>query len=56
MAVIQAGFVRATNDIDLLIETSSENQGRARRALMALPGAPAREPGRDAPFRLGASP
>jgi hypothetical protein len=27
MAVIQAGFVRATNDVDLLIDTSPENQG-----------------------------
>jgi hypothetical protein len=37
MAVIQAGFGRATNDIDLLIDTSQDNQGRVRRALMALP-------------------
>lgn len=37
MAVIQAGFGRATNDIDLLIDTSQENQERVRRALMALP-------------------
>ncbi|MGH7820025.1 MAG: hypothetical protein ACREQ9_09640 [Candidatus Binatia bacterium] len=37
MAVIQAGFGRATNDIDLLIDTSQENQGRVRQALMALP-------------------
>ena len=37
MAVIQAGFGRATNDIDLLIDTSHENQDRVRRALMALP-------------------
>jgi hypothetical protein len=37
MAVIQAGFGRATNDIDLLIDTSRENQERVRRALMALP-------------------
>ena len=37
MAVIQAGFVRATNDVDLLIDTSPENQERVRRALMALP-------------------
>jgi hypothetical protein len=37
MAVIQAGFGRATNDIDLLIDTSQENQGRVREALMALP-------------------
>jgi hypothetical protein len=37
MAVIQAGFGRATNDIDLLIDASAENQDRVRRALMALP-------------------
>jgi hypothetical protein len=28
---------RATNDIDLLIDTSPDNQDRVRRALMALP-------------------
>lgn len=37
MAIIQAGFGRATNDIDLLIETSQENQDRVRKALMSLP-------------------
>jgi hypothetical protein len=37
MAVIQAGFGRATNDIDLLIDVSQDNQGRVRRALMELP-------------------
>ena len=37
MAVIQAGFGRATNDIDLLIDTSPDNQNRVRKALMALP-------------------
>jgi len=37
MAVIQAGFGRATNDIDLLIDISQENQDRVRRALMTLP-------------------
>jgi len=37
MAMIQAGFGRATNDIDLLIDTSPENQDRVRKALMALP-------------------
>ena len=37
MAVIQAGFGRATNDIDLLIDISAENQDKVRRALMALP-------------------
>jgi hypothetical protein len=37
MAIIQAGFGRATNDIDLLIDTSQDNQDRVRKALMALP-------------------
>jgi hypothetical protein len=36
MAVIQAGFGRATNDI-ALIATTPENQDRVRQALMALP-------------------
>lgn len=36
MAVIQAGFPRATGDIDLLIDTSLPNQGRVRQALMKL--------------------
>jgi hypothetical protein len=43
MAVIQAGFVRATNDVDLLIDTSPENQERVRRALMALPDGAVRD-------------
>ncbi len=37
MAVIQAGFPRATGDIDLLIDSDPENQERVRRALMKLP-------------------
>lgn len=37
MAVIQAGFVRATEDVDLLIEASSDNVARVRRALSSLP-------------------
>jgi hypothetical protein len=37
MAVIQAGFPRATGDIDLLIDTSPTNQERVRYALMRLP-------------------
>lgn len=37
MAIIQAGFGRTTNDIDLLIDARQENQERVRRALMALP-------------------
>ena len=43
MAMIQAGFVRATVDIDLLIEMSKENQERVRRALMSLPDQAVRE-------------
>lgn len=43
MAVIQAGFGRATNDIDLLIDTSAVNQDRVRQALMALPDQAIRE-------------
>jgi hypothetical protein len=43
MAVIQAGFGRATNDIDLLIEASSENQERVRRALLELPDGAVRD-------------
>lgn len=37
MAMIQAGFIRATEDIDLLIDSSMENQDQVRKALMALP-------------------
>jgi hypothetical protein len=37
MAVIQAGFPRATGDIDLLIDASPVNQRRVREALMGLP-------------------
>jgi len=37
MAVIQAGFVRATEDIDLLIDTSPANIARVREALRSLP-------------------
>jgi hypothetical protein len=47
MAVIQAGFGRATNDIDLLIDTSQENQQRVRRALMALPDQAVRDMAQD---------
>ncbi len=36
MAIIQAGFGRATNDIDLLVDASQENQARLRRALLDL--------------------
>jgi hypothetical protein len=36
-AVIQQGFTRATEDIDLLLEASQENQLRVRKALESLP-------------------
>lgn len=47
MAMIQAGFVRATEDIDILIEMSKDNQTRVRKALMALPDQAVRELGDD---------
>jgi hypothetical protein len=37
MAMIQAGFVRATEDIDLLVDTSPANIARLRQALLSLP-------------------
>lgn len=37
MAVIQAGFVRATEDIDLLVDASADNIERIRGALSVLP-------------------
>ena len=37
MAMIQAGFVRGTEDIDLLIDSSKENQAAVRKALEILP-------------------
>src|SRR5450756_166497 len=37
MAVIHAGFLRATEDIDLLIEGTPENQQNVRAALEKLP-------------------
>ena len=37
MAVVQHGFVRATEDIDLLVDVSPTNQDRIRSALMGLP-------------------
>ena len=43
MAVIQAGFVRATADIDLLVDAASENQEKIRAALMQLPDQAVRE-------------
>src|ERR1041385_6937635 len=37
LAVIQAGYARATDDIDLLVETSLENEARVIEALLILP-------------------
>lgn len=37
MAIIQAGFVRATEDIDLLVDASPDNIATLRRALLSLP-------------------
>jgi len=37
MAVIEHGFLRATEDIDILVESSRENQLKVRRALEILP-------------------
>ena len=43
MAIIQQGFLRATEDIDLLLENSRENQARVRKALEILPDQAVRE-------------
>jgi hypothetical protein len=43
MAIIQQGFLRATEDIDLLLENSRQNQARVRRALEILPDRAVRE-------------
>jgi len=43
MAIIQQGFVRATEDIDLLIDDLPENQDRVRQALMGLPDGAVKE-------------
>jgi hypothetical protein len=43
MAVIQQGFVRATEDIDLLLEASKENVERVKKAMMTLPDQAVRE-------------
>ena len=37
MAMIQAGFVRATEGIDLLVDADRDNLGRLRAALLDLP-------------------
>ena len=36
-AVMQHGFTRATEDVDLLVESSAENQARVKKGLEALP-------------------
>lgn len=43
MAIIQAGFVRATEDIDLLVEATPQNLARVRTAMMALPDGAVRD-------------
>ena len=42
-AIIQHGFVRATEDVDLLIDVSPDNFGKVQRAMMALPDGAIRE-------------
>jgi hypothetical protein len=43
MAMNQQGLLRATEDIDLLLERSRENQGKVRKALEVLPDKVVRE-------------
>ena len=43
MAIIQAGFVRATEDIDLVVDASPANITRVRQALLSLPDRAVRE-------------
>lgn len=43
MAVIHAGFIRATEDIDLLVDASPENFERIQEALSVLPDKAVRE-------------
>ena len=47
MAMIQAGFVRATEDIDLLVDADRDNQSRLRTALLDLPDRAVRDLGPD---------
>ena len=47
MAMIQAGFVRATEDIDLLVDGDQDNLSRLRAALLDLPDQAVRELGED---------
>ena len=46
-AIIQHGFLRATEDIDLLVEGSLNNQTRIKKALEILPDKAVRELGDD---------
>lgn len=46
-AVMQHGFLRTTGDIDLLLESSLENQAKVKRALEVLPDKAVRELGND---------
>jgi hypothetical protein len=43
MSIIHHGFVRTTEDIDILVQSDEENLGRVRRALMNLPDGAAKE-------------
>ncbi len=43
MAVIQSGYLRATEDIDFLIDASLENEAKVFAALMSLPDQAVRE-------------
>lgn len=43
MAMIQSGYGRTTGDIDLLIETSIENEAKVFAGLMSLPDQAVRE-------------
>lgn len=42
-AIIQSGFARATEDIDLLIDTSPENFAKVKAAMLKLPDGAVRE-------------
>ena len=42
-AIIQHGFARATEDIDLLIDTSPENFARVKSAMLGLPDGAVRD-------------
>ncbi|MBI5383443.1 MAG: hypothetical protein HZA90_02010 [Verrucomicrobia bacterium] len=46
-AVIQHGFTRATEDIDLLVDGALDNQARVKQALEILPDKAVRELGDD---------